>query len=366
MKAQTSNQLDSIVSSTSRKRTDALPPPPPEAICEHLGIDRITIEWLAGDGSDRCYYRLLSSELDRSLVLMQLSQSDAEKLANNGYEWIQIGQLLQKSGIFVPQTVQTMPKFAALIIEDYGDMMMEAEAKRLLQENDIQSVKDLYHRAVLIIVQMLGIPQSQQASWCQRQFDAERFIWEMNFFAKHYLEGVLALPLTTAQKHQFQQETHRLSTTLAEITPVFVHRDFHSRNIMIRDQKLAILDFQDARLGPPSYDLVSLVFDSYVPLSTTTRQQLLDESLNLIQQEKPQFFESIQASWRPMLLQRQLKAIGSFGYLSRVKNRGRYLQYVPKALETLECHVLADHRWPFLSGELISLMRQRLNEMPTQ
>src|SRR5690606_9240723 len=108
------------------KRSNALPPPPPEAVSKALKISSITIEWLAGDGSDRCYYRLRSPDLTEPLVLMQLSGTDAEALRADGYDWVKIARLLASKRIFVPNVVATMPDFAALIIEDYGDLMLES------------------------------------------------------------------------------------------------------------------------------------------------------------------------------------------------------------------------------------------------
>ncbi|MFW7378280.1 MAG: aminoglycoside phosphotransferase family protein [Oligoflexus sp.] len=342
---------------TSRKRTDALPPPPPDVICKALGIQHLTIEWLAGDGSDRCYYRILSSELAQPLVLMQLSLSDAKKLENNGYEWIQIGDLLSESRIFVPQTVCTLPEYAALLIEDYGDLMMESQVKDYLGENATVEAFKLYERAIYIVRQMLNIQADPQAVWCQRRFDQERFVWEMNFFAKHYLQQARNIFFNEREEAVFQKEVVELSKHLVSGPEVFVHRDFHSRNIMLRDERLALLDFQDARLGPASYDLVSLVFDSYVPLTNESRLKILENGLEIIRTDFPQHYEDIQTRWQAMLLQRQLKAIGSFGYLSIEKRRGKYLDYVPKALETLDHTWVYDKRWPFLSEELLARMR---------
>lgn len=345
------------MSITARKRTDALPPPPPDVICQSLGIQQLTIEWLAGDGSDRCYYRIQSPELTESLVLMQLSQSDANKLENNGYEWIQIGNLLAKHGIFVPKTVCTLPKYAALLIEDYGDLMMESQVKAWKKNTQLADTVQLYHRACAIVRQMIHLRPDPQAIWCQRRFDQERFVWEMNFFAKHYLQQARNIKFSHQEEQQFQKDILALSEFLVSGPAIFVHRDFHSRNIMIRDDRLALLDFQDARLGPASYDLVSLIFDSYVPLKNEMRLTLLEDGLKIIQADFPEHYDGISSSWQAMLLQRQLKAIGSFGYLSIEKRRGHYLDYVPKALETLGDSWIYDKRWPFLSQDLLAIMR---------
>src|SRR5262249_55046506 len=106
---------------------------------------------------------------------------------------------------------------------------------------------------------------------------------------------------------------------------------------------------------------VSLFFDSYVPLDMGTRISFIEKSVTKIdgalgKQTAARFKEH----WKPTLLQRQLKAVGSFGYLTLVKNRGNYLQYVPAALSILEEKIIYDQRWSFLSGEFLQQMRTKV------
>ena len=130
---------------------------------------------------------------------------------------------------------------------------------------------------------------------------------------------------------------------------------------MIHDESVAIIDFQDARLGPPSYDLVSLVFDSYVPISIESRLELLEKGLAYIRSSAGQAaYDRAKEEWRPMLLQRQLKAIGSFGYLTVDKHKGDYLRNVAPALQTLLDAGVQDSRWPFLSGRLLQILANTL------
>lgn len=344
------------------QRSKALPPPPPEALAEALKIEALSIEWLAGDGSDRCYYRIHSRELSESLVLMQLSGNDAQALKDDGYDWIKIATLLKKHGIFVPRVMATLPDHAALIIEDYGDDMLEGAVFTLAQAEKVADVKDLYLEAAKIACRFLTIPHDAGSTWCRRKFDAERFIWELNFFREHYLEAVLNIKFSTSELRAFNHDAQQISVTLANNSRYFVHRDFHSRNIMVKDGKLAVIDFQDARLGPAPYDLVSLCFDSYVPLEGGFRRQLLESGLDLLGDLcGAEIRQHGLELWRPTLLQRQLKAIGSFGYLTVVKKRGDYLKYVAPALRTLEEQDLADVRWPYLSDDLLTRIRQSLN-----
>ncbi|NRA65746.1 MAG: phosphotransferase [Pseudobacteriovorax sp.] len=341
---------------TSKKRLNALPPPPLKVLARHLDVDTITIEWLAGDGSDRCYYRLSSPQLIRTYVLMQLSSLDAKLLAENGYEWIIIGKILSQEGVRVPRTVATIPDYSALIIEDYGDTMLESRVQSHLQSNEQPSVIDLYKKVFPIIKTMLEIKNDNKSPWTKRSFDKDRFVWEMNFFYQNFLKPVANIDLSLQQQNDFKKESEDLSSYLATHSNYFVHRDLHSRNLMLQEGNVAMIDFQDARLGPASYDIVSLCFDSYVPLNQSFRIDLIKEFMAEMPSEIKQ---SLKSSWKPMLLQRQMKALGSFGYLSIVKQRGNYLTYLQPAMETLD-ETVFDSRWPFLSGQLIQIINKNL------
>lgn len=339
-------------------RSDALPPPPADVVAKALNAKSVQISWLAGDGSDRCYYRI-ADDKQRSYVLMQLSETDAKALRENGYDWVEIGKILIAHNIYIPQLIATLPDFAALIIEDYGDIMFETRVMQLHQAKKSAEILDLYRSVFPILGQFLSIKAAPKAPWCVRSFDQERFIWEMNFFVKNYLEPVAQIHFTPGENEQFQKEIQSLAKFLATDSQWFVHRDFHSRNVMWRNHQLAVIDFQDARLGPAAYDLVSLCFDSYVPLTPEQRQILLTEGIEtLSRQLGAAAKKSLEQYWRPMLLQRQIKAIGSFGYLSIKKNRGNYLKYVGPALDTI-IPVTGDTRWPFVSKDLLQRMREK-------
>lgn len=360
-------QKDDDRTAKDQRRTNALPPPPPTEIARALGVASLTVEWLAGDGSDRCYYRILSPELQSSfatpsLVLMQLSGSDAQALKDDGYDWVKIAKLLTANGIFVPKVVATMPDHAALIIEDYGDEMLEGRVFRMAEHGDFGPIRALYGKCSEIIARFIAIPRQPDATWCRRSFDEDRFVWELNFFMQKYAGPVAGIHLTAIEQRVFDEENRRLSKALAANSKYFVHRDFHSRNIMARADKLAIIDFQDARLGPAAYDFVSLCFDSYVPFTAEARSQLMADAIEAARKHNgPAVVADIEALWKPMLLQRQLKAIGSFGYLTIDKQRGDYLKYVDPALKTLEEQDLGDDRWPFLSRTLLERIRAHLS-----
>lgn len=342
----------------------ALPPPTPEELKSALAINVLTVEWLAGDGSDRSYYRIKSPEIARPLVLMQLSGADARALHEGRYDWLEISNILAMHSIRVPRLIRSMPEQAAIIIEDYGNLMLETKALDFYQSGSVNEFFELYAAANDILIRLLEIPvptnpDQDRHVWTQRAFDAERFEWELNFFLKKFVEPVARINLNADDKQQFEGEVKAIANYLAGLPQHFVHRDFHSRNLMVFEDQLAVIDFQDARLGPASYDAVSLCFDSYIPMNAEERQKLFNAYLDRVAARlgSPKRQELVD-QWQTVLLQRQLKALGSFGFLTIEKNKGNYLRYVKPALETLRGARVKDARWPFISDQLLNLLER--------
>jgi aminoglycoside/choline kinase family phosphotransferase len=353
--------------SGANMRSKTLPPPPEWAISQALGVESIRVSWLAGDGSDRCYYRLHDKNSEKTFVLMQLSGDDATLLAKDGYEWVKISALLADHEIPAPRTIAALPDFAALIIEDYGDVMMETFALEALQKGQRSEVLQLYHQAFGMLGHFLEITEAGRSHWRERSFDAARLDWELHFFKEQFLEAVLEWTFTADEAAAFKKDARALAEWLAERSHYFVHRDFHSRNIMIKDKNLAVIDFQDARLGPPTYDLVSLCFDSYIPLTSAERRALIKQGIQALMATNRSLEKTdLEDEIGPMLLQRQIKAIGSFGYLTVKKNRGNYLRNIAPALATLDADLIEDSRWPFLSKTLIQEIKRRWQERGAQ
>ena len=124
--------------------------------------------------------------------------------------------------------------------------------------------------------------------------------------------------------------------------------------MVVDDSLIKVIDFQDACLGSPLYDLISLCFDSYLPLSNQQRRELFVAGCQRLNQQTTIDTEH----WPALLLQRQLKAIGSFAKLTIVSKKGNYLKYVQPALTTLTVPEIANSDWSFLSQELITILRK--------
>ncbi|HTU99684.1 MAG TPA: phosphotransferase, partial [Luteitalea sp.] len=135
------------------------------------------------------------------------------------------------------------------------------------------------------------------------------------------------------------------------------HRDYHSRNLMLHRQKLYLIDYQDARLGPDTYDLASLLRDSYVDLSDSMVNWLLAYFLALT--GRPESEAEFRERFDVMSLQRNLKALGTFGYQTIAKQNPVYIQYMPRTLRYVRTN-LARYR---AFGRLHDLLAAHVDEL---
>jgi aminoglycoside/choline kinase family phosphotransferase len=152
----------------------------------------------------------------------------------------------------------------------------------------------------------------------------------MEFFLKHYLLGYRGVDLDEGTLTAIRIELRLLVERLAAEPRVLCHRDYHSRNLMLHKQRLYLIDYQDARLGPDTYDLASLLRDSYVDLSDSTVNWLLAYFLAL--RDRPETEAEFRERFDVMSLQRNLKALGTFGYQTTAKQNPVYIQYMPRTL----------------------------------
>src|SRR6185295_4046666 len=106
-------------------------------------------------------------------------------------------------------------------------------------------------------------------------FDVEKLLWELDFFVKHFVQGYRGVALSPRELAALGEEWREIASELAGEPRVLCHRDYHSRNLMVHEGRLYVIDFQDARMGPDTYDLVSLLRDSYVDIADEAADELI-------------------------------------------------------------------------------------------
>jgi N-acetylmuramate 1-kinase len=189
------------------------------------------------------------------------------------------------------------------------------------------------------------------------RFDVEKLTWEMDFFIKHFLEAYRGVLLAPADRTALREECALIVGELAAEPTVLCHRDYHSRNLMLRGEHLFIIDFQDARMGPDTYDLVSLLRDSYVDLPWSVVDDLIAYFLAL--QGRASEHEEFRRRFDLMALQRNLKALGTFGYQTTGRGNPVYIQYIPRTLNYLRENLRRYSRF----GRLTELLSAQVAEL---
>lgn len=283
---------------------------------------------LAGDASTRKYYRIIHD--DQSLVLMSWEPFlDSER-----YPFLNVQSHFASVDVRVPKVVALAPELGAVLLEDLGDLTLE----RKFWENQNQSLAfPFYQQAVDELIKIHFLASRPPAagktkSLCQETaFDTAKFMWEMNYAREHFLEKVGGARLTSDRDQAALQEEFTRICTLIDRQPKFVcHRDYHSRNLMLKLGRVYVIDFQDARLGPLQYDLVSLVHDSYVNLSPDSIVSIKTDYIEKARSAGPtgcirSDFDDI---FRIQVIQRCFKACGSFASFFNARGDTRYLKYL--------------------------------------
>jgi aminoglycoside/choline kinase family phosphotransferase len=172
-------------------------------------------------------------------------------------------------------------------------------------------------------------------------FDTDKLSWELEFFYKYFLRQYRGMSPALEVQQALSEEWSRIVEELASEKRVLCHRDYHSRNLMLHSGSLFIIDYQDARMGPDTYDLVSLLRDSYVDLTSSQVDELIAYFLALRSGPavSPEVVTEFRRRFDLMALQRNLKALGTFGYQTVTRGNPVYIQYIPRTLHYVRANL---------------------------
>jgi len=285
---------------------------------------------LKSDGSDRRFFRLLGSP---TLILLHHPNPPGLGVNEND-SYVNLGRHLRARGVPVPEIHHYCREEGWLLLEDLGDIDLEAALKR--QGGDDQ-VRFRYHQALDILInQQVAGQEGFDPAWC---FDTpvvhRPFLWEREcgYFVRAFLQGYLGLQVSL---DELAPDFERLLTGALPPAPnFFLHRDFQSRNLYIAGGRLRVLDFQGARLGPLGYDVAALLIDPYVNLSPAWQAELLDYYLKLITSRLEVDPAAFRDQYFHLTLCRNLQILGAYGFLTKVKGKDQFARYIPAAAEGL-------------------------------
>lgn len=286
----------------------------------------LACNWLPGDASNRYYGRIdmRGARGMSTAILMVMNAPEAFKSEEatgssakpKELPFLSVGRKFFESGVRVPEIFYVSPSSDYMVLEDLGDFL-------LFQKRQQEPAMSWYEKAIDQLVKIQKISDLNK----DQSFTRDLLKWETEHFVeyallkreKQFSEGAL---------QELRLFLDRIVDVMAESSYCLVHRDFHSKNLMVleRESLIGVIDFQDALWGPPVYDLASLLRDSYVALTDDEENHLLA------------YFEKV--SGRPLdrqlfaytSLQRNLKAIGRFYYIQMVKGRDTHIPFVKPSL----------------------------------
>lgn len=290
---------------------------------------------LHGDASYRTYSRALLSD-GTSLIVMQMPAGKASaseeitnfKGAHNELPFINICNYLSDKGLLVPQVYWYSSDHHIMLLQDLGDDLLAHK----VTNTDESSRLEWYAQAIDLLVSLQNRTFSSSTDECvalKRSFDTTLLNWEFDHFLEYGIKARLGLSMPDDDLLIFNNETRSISHTIGQLPYGFTHRDFQSRNIIIHEGQLFLIDFQDALLGPAVYDLVALLRDSYVKLANGTVDALIQRYSSKIGHPEA----AVRAEFNLITVQRKLKDAGRFVYIDKVKGNSNFLQYIPTSLE---------------------------------
>lgn len=320
------------------------------------GIRDTDVFALTPDASTRNYFRIPWKK-DKAIAAVYPEPFDPDF-----HPYLDVTHLFLESGIPVPEIYEVDGGAGIIVQEDLGD-------QRLCQVYEVASpedCEDYKEQAISIIarIQKATVKAHELKSISSRlAFDEAKLSWELDFFVEHYFQSLRGETLRRAEAAELKAELNDISAELSAAPRVLCHRDFHTANLMLDGKnQLRVVDHQDARMGPASYDLVSFLLDRQP--APPSLAELRAHRLHLLEERRKQGLEPLDPDefareFRLMTIQRGLKAVGTFSYQTAVNKRGAFYEHfieptlliVSQAAEWLE-------RFPTLR----KMINERLNE----
>jgi aminoglycoside/choline kinase family phosphotransferase len=290
-------------------------------------------EWVPVNhgGSDRQFWRGRGSAAGLIAVFY-----GPEKVENSRYA--HCADFLHRQGVRVPAVLAHDAEWRRLLMEDAGTEDLWSH------RGDPWPVRrDLYTKALTEAAGMhaLDLDAADVEHVLREPFDAALYRWEQDYFFENFLGAEVAVRWRAAVPMDAQAEE------LAALPRMLVHRDLQSQNVMVHDGEVTLIDFQGMRAGLAGYDVASLLYDPYVPMTPDEREELSLIYADLAGRTDHEAWErELYAGAR----QRLMQALGAYGFLGKTKGKTAFLAHIPVAAERLAALCESDPAWQPLAG----------------
>lgn len=313
-----------------------------------------TVSLLTPDASARRYYRLLASSGQSYVASVY-----PEPFKKLQLPFLVLTDIFTAAELPVPKVFDVQGELGVVLQEDLGDVSL---AQWLAAPGRTQiEVDNRVTEAITLIARIQALTDevvSAQSLPATLAFDTEKLYWELNYFFEHYFGSLLRVELSAVESDNIKLELLQLAEWLCARPWVLTHRDFHAMNLMV-DQtgQLRLIDYQDARMGPASYDLVPLLLERR--LQPTPEEWVKGMQSHFLQAREsvglPALdLEEFQNEFVYMTVQRELKALGTFSYQAAVMNRGEvYGAYIKPTVELVLRYLLECGKYSSLRDALV-------------
>jgi aminoglycoside/choline kinase family phosphotransferase len=282
----------------------------------------------------RSYWRV-GTPPESQVVMVMPPGAGPEEVTKGGRPpvdpFVDVQRYLERLGVRVPGIRAFEEAEGLMVLEDLGDEMLETR----LQAGDDRTA--LYQRAVDQLARLRAAAEASPAGCLafSRAFDEDLYRWELHHFREWLLEAWKGAALSPAERAELDGWFDRIAASLAAEPRGFTHRDYQSRNLMVLPGgEQAVIDFQDALLGPRQYDLVALLRDSYVELDQPFIEAMLRRYLaRLAAAGGPALeYAPFRQTFDLLTVQRKLKDAGRFVFIDRVRGNPGFLVSIPSSL----------------------------------
>jgi aminoglycoside/choline kinase family phosphotransferase len=308
----------------------------------HFGVapEEIILTALTPDASTRKYFRVAAAQNLADTFIISLYASPFNPQDNT---YLQVTRLFEQARLPVPRVIDTAGTEGIILQEDLTDCSLNKWLSEAEARGDSAGAESMLQRAIELIAQIQAASRLAVSSGCvagRLAFDEGKLSWELNYFFDHFFGSYRRHKFSEAAEAAIKQDLQAIAAELAARPRVLTHRDYHAMNLMVDERgNLRIIDHQDARMGPTTYDLVPILVERRLaPADEAWVENYQDYFLAAREKTglpklEPQDFR---CEFHLMTVQRQLKATGTFSYQTAVTGRGDvYEKYIGPAIATV-------------------------------
>ena len=276
---------------------------------------------LSGDASHRKFYR---DKKNNSIIVYAKKEKRKNLLI-----YAAINELLNKNKILTPRLISEKYKKNYIIIEDLGDYTGLKKFKNYKIDNYIKLFEILKK---LKLVRKRTINTFLKTNYTIKNYSNNDLLREAKLFSDWYMPKIIKKKLSLSKK-LYIKIIKKLILSLKLKKKVFVHRDFHISNIMIKKNKIYLIDSQDAVFGNEAYDLASLIDDVRIKIKLKNREKIYEKFISKQKKINP---EKLRNDFEILSILRNLKIIGIFTRLSKRDKKHKYLKLIPYAWKIID------------------------------